>query len=126
MLTLKQKSGVLIETWPDTQKSYLTAFSNNDTKQVDGLHWLVVVRQPIEKAFAEAKKLQDILTFMVVSFSMALFVWFFWLIHQQLKPLEKLTQTAQKILQGNHSLVLPVVNEKTEFGTNAFGDCYYG
>jgi len=112
----KQKSGVLIETWPDTQKSYLTAFSNNDTKQVDGLHWLVVVRQPIEKAFAEAKKLQDILTFMVVSFSMALFVWFFWLIHQQLKPLEKLTQTAQKILQGNHSLVLPVVNEKTEFG----------
>jgi diguanylate cyclase (GGDEF)-like protein len=97
-----------LETWKD-DKNYVTGFSyGKGYLDYKGLGWTVLVRQPVDVAYAQVRKLQ--LTIIVVGIIAAIiFATIGWFVSGRVvKPIKLLTEAAKKLTAG----------EKAEIPTN--------
>jgi diguanylate cyclase (GGDEF)-like protein len=97
-----------LETWKD-DKNYVTGFSyGKGYLDYKGLGWTVLVRQPVDVAYAQVRKLQ--LTILVVGIIAAIiFATIGWFVSGRVvKPIKLLTEAAKKLTAG----------EKAEIPTN--------
>ncbi|PLT33125.1 diguanylate cyclase domain-containing protein [Bacillus sp. V5-8f] len=97
-----EKKGWTIETWEDG-KQYLTGYVRADGyKNYKGLGWTVLVRQPVEVAYAPVKeelKHYYVITGMVF---VILFALGGWLIAAQItQPLKRITKVADRLSEGD-------------------------
>ncbi|MEZ4729329.1 MAG: histidine kinase [Caldilineaceae bacterium] len=106
-------SGAAVETWPDGQR-YVTGYATiGETAEVAGLHWSVLVRQPVAVAYAPAWHTQWQI-FAVGALFAALFAlatW--WLAGRITSQLVALTQAAERIRHGEDTSI-PVLTGTSE------------
>jgi signal transduction histidine kinase len=104
----------LIETWPDG-KTYVTGFARSaGYRNYPGLGWLVLVRQPVDIAFAPVWRLQQHILFWNVVFGV-LCAWLGWAIAGRIaKPLLAIAHSADLLRQGNTQVKIPVLEGKDE------------
>lgn len=96
----KNKEGWVLETWEDG-KQYLTGYVFADGyKDYPGLNWTILVRQPVEVAYAPAKELliYFIFTGLVLVTLFALAGWY--LAGRITYPLKKITSVANHLREG--------------------------
>ncbi len=110
-----------IERWPDGQE-YLTGYAlGTGHMNYKGLGWSVLVRQPIEIAFAPLRQLQ-LLILLIGSISALIFAWFGWLMAGSLsRPLREITKAADKLRFGE-KVQIPELKgiEEIEILTSSF------
>ena len=110
-----------IERWPDGQE-YLTGYAlGTGHMNYKGLGWSVLVRQPIEIAFAPLRQLQ-LLILLIGSISALIFAWFGWLMAGSLsRPLREITKAADKLRFGE-KIQIPELKgiEEIEILTSSF------
>lgn len=99
-LSISLKDGWAIETWPDGNQ-YLTGVTKGEGyEDYPGLGWSVVVRQPVEIAFAPVASLERRILWMGLTAALvtALIGWL--LASFITRPLQKITETAALMKQG--------------------------
>lgn len=91
----------IIETWPDGQRYLTVAVADRGFQSFPGFGWTVVVRTSEERALAAANRLQELIAWGGL-LSALLFATLLWLIvGQKLRPLERLSQEAQRLDPGS-------------------------
>ena len=100
------QAGWVLEQWPDGN-SYLTGFTSGRTNwDYPGLEWIVLVRQPEETAFADARDLSRIIMFSGLA-SAILFALAGWLVAGRIsRPLNEISRKAKAYRKGEQ-LALP-------------------
>ncbi|GGX89918.1 sensor domain-containing diguanylate cyclase [Pseudoduganella dura] len=101
-------NAAVIETWPDGRR-YLVGYSQSHGHQsYPGLGWTVVVRQPVEQAFAPVEALRGkIFRFgLCAAAIVSLLVWI--VSRNIIKPLETITGHAEALHAGNVGSIPPV------------------
>ncbi|GAE28210.1 diguanylate cyclase/phosphodiesterase [Halalkalibacter wakoensis JCM 9140] len=100
-LAKEHQHGWVLETWDDHQ--YLTGYVLTEGyKNYPGLGWTILVRQPLEAAYAPAQKLlHDLISYaLVLILLFAVLGWF--LAGQVTRPLNEITKVANKIKEGEN------------------------
>lgn len=97
-----QDTAWLLETWPDGKK-YLSGFAcSQGYRDYPGLGWIILVRQPVETAYASIMETQ----FFIVGWGLLFTVicmFLIWLLSQKITtPLNELSLAASKLKQGEH------------------------
>lgn len=100
------QAGWVLEQWPDGN-SYLTGFTSSRTNwDYPGLEWIVLVRQPEEAAFADARDLSRIIMLSGLA-SAVLFALAGWLVAGRIsRPLNEISKKAKAFRKGEQ-LALP-------------------
>lgn len=96
------RNGSITETWPD-EKEYVTGYMmENGYMDYPGLGWTILVRQPIDVAYASTREL--ITFFLVVGlFFVLLFAVLGWLLAGKIaSPLKKIALAADRLRLGEH------------------------
>ncbi|MBX3015348.1 MAG: HAMP domain-containing protein [Caldilineaceae bacterium] len=112
-LQTQQRSGALVATWPDGQR-YVTGYATvQENEPLAGLEWTVLVRQPVEAAYAPAWRTQWQIFAAGALFAtlFALATW--WLASRITRQLVVLTQAAERIRHGEGSSI-PVLTGTAE------------
>lgn len=108
-----QSRGAIVETWPDSRR-YVTGYATvQESNEVHGVDWTVLVRQPVAVAYAPAQRTQWQI-FAVGALFAALFAlatW--WLAGQITSQLVALTQAAERIRHGEGGSI-PVLTGTAE------------
>jgi diguanylate cyclase (GGDEF)-like protein/PAS domain S-box-containing protein len=107
-------SGII--TWPDTRQPYLTTFINEVSNQLPGLDWIIAVREPTEVAFAPAYALANKTLWAFLIAMAAISAILFALVEYFFRPIEVLTQEAERINQGERNVKLPTFDRHDEVG----------
>lgn len=95
-----RKNGWMIETWPDGQE-YMTGYMLEDGyKEYPGLGWTILVRQPLEVAYAPIKELLTffLVTGIILALLFAVLGWF--LAGRIASPLNDIAKIADRLLAG--------------------------
>jgi len=95
-------------------------------KAMNNGHWNVCMVCPEDDIFAVSKRQQSYM-FVIMLLSIVLIVAFcFFIVRGHLKPLELLSQSAQRISQGDYSIQIPSTRRKDEVGMlqNNFGEMH--
>lgn len=99
-LARADQNGSIIETWPD-DKEYVTGYmTENGYMEYPGLGWTILVRQPVEVAYAPTKEL---LTFFLISglIFVLLFAVIGWFLAARLtSPLKNIASAADRLRLG--------------------------
>lgn len=111
---LQGQNNYLVENWSDG-KAYITGFNRSrGYRQYQGLGWIVLVRQPVNIAFAPIQTLQRNLFFwsFVGAIILAELVWLVtdWIIN----PILAIASAADTICQGNTYVKLPTFKGNDE------------
>lgn len=94
------QNGWLVETWPDNKK-YVTGYIvENGYKEYPGLEWTVLVRQPVEVAYAPVKKLLAFFIVFGIIFILIFAVLGWFLAGRVASPLKNLASTADRLRSG--------------------------
>ncbi|RSK25852.1 diguanylate cyclase [Bacillus sp. HMF5848] len=100
-LAKTQKNGWTLETWDDG-KQYLTGYVlTGGYKDYPGLEWTVLVRQPVEVAYAPSQELRS---FFLVSglILVVLFAFLGWFLAGQItRPLKNISRVANRLRDGD-------------------------
>lgn len=106
---LKKQNSYLVENWSNG-KAYITGFNHSQGyRDYRGLGWLVLVRQPVNIAFAPVWTLQHQIKLWSVAGGM-LFAVIGWLIASWIvNPILAIAAAADQIRRGNTSVKLPVL-----------------
>ena len=113
-LAKQGKKGYEVETWYNGI-TYLTAFAQTEGyRDYPGLGWVVLVRQPVDLAFADARSLQlNILVWGVV-----LGIWSgaisWWIAGRLVEPVIAIAAAADRIRVGDERVKIPVIPGKDE------------
>lgn len=101
----KGENSWLVEQWPDG-KSYLTGFSIGDGHHdYSGLGWIVIVRIPVEDAFAPVDTLKSFII-KLGTFTAVIFAVIGWLLAGFVtSPLRKITNAAHSLRLGNQAAI---------------------
>jgi diguanylate cyclase (GGDEF)-like protein/PAS domain S-box-containing protein len=112
-------SGYLIEAWPD-DGAHLTGYAGSrGYLGYPGLGWTVLVRQPIEVAFARARELERQVIWIGVALGVA-FALLGWALAGRLTtPLRALAGAMARFRHGEREVVVPAVTERDEVGALA-------
>ncbi|WP_019413011.1 diguanylate cyclase domain-containing protein [Paenisporosarcina sp. TG20] len=98
---LQSASNNWIETTWGDNKNYVTGYARGEGySDFDGLGWHVIVRQPIEEAYAGINKL-EIFMIIIGAVAIVLFSIIGWILANQIaRPLRKITMAAREIGEG--------------------------
>lgn len=99
-LAQTRKNGWMIETWPDG-KEYMTGYILEDGyKEYPGLGWTILVRQPLEVAYAPIKELLTffLITGIILALLFAVLGWF--LAGRIASPLNDIAKIADRLRTG--------------------------
>jgi diguanylate cyclase (GGDEF)-like protein/PAS domain S-box-containing protein len=110
----RQRNGSAIETWPDG-KRYLVGYSRSvGHESYPGLGWVVLVRQPLEQAFApvEALRSKILWTGVGAAVLVSLLVWL--AARDIARPLQTLTRHADALRAGDATTLPPLQSSLTE------------
>jgi len=109
-----EQNGSVIETWPDG-KRYLVGYSRSiGHESYPGLGWVVLVRQPLEQAFApvEALRSKILWTGVGAAILVSLLVWL--AARNIASPLHTLTRHADALRAGDATTLPPLRSSLTE------------
>jgi diguanylate cyclase (GGDEF)-like protein/PAS domain S-box-containing protein len=108
------RNGSLIETWPDG-KRYLVGYSQSaGYESYPGLGWVVVVRQPLEKAFRPVEDLRSKILWSGLC-AAALVSFLVWVFSRNItKPLARITRHADALRAGQAREIPPIRSRLTE------------
>jgi diguanylate cyclase (GGDEF)-like protein/PAS domain S-box-containing protein len=110
----REQNGSVIETWPDG-KRYLVGYSRSiGHESYPGLGWVVLVRQPLEQAFApvEALRSKIVWTGVGAALLVSLLVWL--AARNVARPLQTLTRHADALRAGDAITLPPLGSRLTE------------
>jgi two-component system sensor histidine kinase/response regulator len=110
----RDQNGSFIETWPDG-KRYLVGYSRSvGHESYPGLGWVVLVRQPLEQAFApvEALRSKILWTGVGAAILVSLLVWL--AARDIARPLQTLTRHADALRAGDATTLPPLQSSLTE------------
>ena len=110
----REQNGSVIETWPDG-KRYLVGYSRSvGHESYPGLGWVVLVRQPLEQAFApvEALRSKILWTGVGAAILVSLLVWL--AARNIARPLQTLTRHADALRAGDATTLPPLSSSLTE------------
>jgi diguanylate cyclase (GGDEF)-like protein len=115
-LAQKGFSGYRIERWPDGQ-TYLAGYSlSRGHRNYPGLGWVVIVREPLDHAYAPVKVLSE--KFLIVGSAIALlFAGLGWFLAVYIsRPLITITNAAYALQQDDTKAAFPISNNFREVG----------
>ncbi|KQQ97238.1 diguanylate cyclase domain-containing protein [Massilia sp. Leaf139] len=104
----------VIETWPDGRR-YLVGYSRSvGHESYPGLGWVVVVRQPLERAFAPVAELREQILWagLCAAAIVSLLVWAF--ARDLARPLQTLARQADALRSGDARTLPPLSSRLTE------------
>ncbi|HYG90508.1 MAG TPA: diguanylate cyclase [Azospirillum sp.] len=107
-------NGWTVETWPGGM-TYLTGFAFGDGHmRYKGLGWSVLVRQPLDAAYAPARTLQNeiVLTGAVLAILFAAAGW--WIGIRITRPMERIATAAERMRQGEPGAAIPEITDTQE------------
>lgn len=104
----------LVERWPDG-KRYLTVATRESTyKAFSGMGWSLIARKDEAQAYAPAHRIGNAILAMglVTAIFLGVFIWLY--IKRQLKPLELISSTAERIRTGDMTTEIPKIKGDDE------------
>ena len=101
----EQKAG--IETWPDGRDYLTAAVTDKGFQSFPGMGWTVVVRTPVDTAFASANQLTLWLLAAGAASAVVFSLLMWWVVNRQLRPLTRITEAAQRVRENDLSEPLP-------------------
>ncbi|MFC4930201.1 sensor domain-containing diguanylate cyclase [Massilia sp. GCM10023247] len=107
----REKNGSVIETWPDGRR-YLVGYSQSrGHESYPGLGWVVVVRQPLDEAFAPVDELRNKILWsgLFAAALVSLLVWIF--ARRITQPLVRITRWAEALRAGD-ARELPAIHSR--------------
>jgi signal transduction histidine kinase len=116
----KQPRGTGVETWPDNKEYVVGYVHSSGHREYTGLNWLILVRQPTQRAYALINEIQVRIMTVGIASSL-LFAWFAWLLSGYVtRPLVTLAQAADQIRHGSSTATIPLLQDSAEVTTLAY------
>jgi HD-GYP domain-containing protein (c-di-GMP phosphodiesterase class II) len=108
------QSGVQVERWSDGVAYLVGVQPTRGYRDYPGLDWIVLVRQPLPVAFAQAQALQNQLVLAMIGLATAMAVLAIITIRRATQPLRRLARAADQLRSGAHRVDLPPVTNADE------------